>query len=69
MPKPKRKGFDLAQVLIVDDDPRKVAKNYGNAIYVDEFEGDLADTTLDELAPYLKQLAGEPEFRGIEKRT
>lgn len=66
--KVKRKGFDLAQVLIVDDDPRKVAKNYGNAIYVDEFEGDLADTTLAELAQYLKHLAGESEFRCVEKR-
>lgn len=66
--KVRRRGYQLSRVLIVDDAPRKVAKNYGNAIYVDEFEGDPGDTTLRDLAPYLTQLASEPEFRRIEKR-
>ena len=66
--KVKRRGYVLAQVLIVDDTPQKVAKNYGNAIYVDEFEGDPSDTTLRDLAPYLVKLSSETEFRRIEKR-
>lgn len=64
----RRKGFEFSQVLIVDDSPNKVAKNYGNAIYVDEFEGDPNDTTLKDLAPYLTPLSTEPNFRRIEKR-
>lgn len=35
----KRKGFELARVLVPEDEPRKVHRNFGNAIYVNPFEG------------------------------
>jgi RNA polymerase II subunit A small phosphatase-like protein len=66
--KVKRRGYDLSQVLIVDDEPRKIAKNYGNAIYIDEFEGDEDDRELTKLSAYLEKLSSAPEFRTIEKR-
>ncbi|MBL4635251.1 MAG: HAD family hydrolase [Kofleriaceae bacterium] len=65
--KVKRRGYDLSQVLIVDDDPRKVAKNYGNAVYIPKFKGE-PDDILSHLAPYLATLSSKPDFRRIEKR-
>lgn len=66
--KVKRRGFDLSRVLIVDDTPRKLERNYGNAIYVRPFEGDPSDGELHQLLPYLVWLSIEPDFRIIEKR-
>ena len=66
--KVKRKGYPLARVLIVDDSPRKVAKNYGNAIYVPPFEGAKDDEVLSHLSNYLHSLAFESDVRRIEKR-
>ena len=47
--KVKRMGYRLEQVLIVDDTPRKVRWNYGNAIYVPPFFDDPEDETLPRL--------------------
>ncbi len=66
--KVKRLGFDLAQVLIVDDTPKKVERNYGNAIYVKPFVGDTSDCELQRLASYLRRLATVEDVRLIEKR-
>jgi len=65
--KVKRRGYDLSRVLIVDDDPQKVAKNYGNAVYITKFVGG-PDSMLSHLAPYLATLSTKPDFRRIEKR-
>lgn len=67
--KVKRLGYDHRQVLIVDDTPLKVERNFGNAVYVRSFEGDPNDRELFSLAPYLQSLAGHPDFRRIEKRN
>jgi RNA polymerase II subunit A small phosphatase-like protein len=67
--KVKRLGYDLAQVLIVDDTALKVERNFGNAVYVRSFEGDPQDRELFSLAPYLKSLADHEDFRRIEKRN
>lgn len=64
----KRRGYDLAQVLVVDDTPKKHYQNYGNLISVREFEGDLADRELLCLERYLETLADAPNVRTIEKR-
>lgn len=66
--KVKKLGYSLAQVLIVDDTPEKVANSYGNAIYLNEFTGNPADDTLVKLLKYLIQLAPESNYRIIEKR-
>ncbi len=66
--KVKRLGYDLNRVLIVDDTPQKVQRNYGNAIYVSPFFGDPADDELLHLTRYLQLHSGSPNVRTIEKR-
>ena len=64
----KRQGFDLTRVLILEDEPRKVAKNYGNALYVRPLFGDPSDDELPRLAAYLTKIATQADFRQLEKR-
>ena len=66
--KVKRKGHDLDRVLIVDDEPAKLTRNYGNAIYVTPFEGNPNDSELPLLLKYLERLWHTRNFRAIEKR-
>lgn len=66
--KVRRLGFDLNRVLIVDDTPEKVERNFGNAVYIRAFEGDQNDQELERLASYLILLADCDNFRTIEKR-
>jgi TFIIF-interacting CTD phosphatase-like protein len=66
--KVKRLGYGLDRVLIVDDTRHKVARNYGNAIYTEPFEGAEDDIELLLLREYVLSLRGEPDFRRIEKR-
>lgn len=63
----KRKGYQLERMLIVDDTPAKCRENYGNAVYVKPFMGDLNDNELQRLATYLPRLADCPKVRRIEK--
>ncbi|MCS3811349.1 HAD family hydrolase [Xanthomonas sp. 4461] len=67
--KVKRKGYQLEQVLMVDDTPAKLAKHYGNLVRVRPFFGDLADRELFHLGEYLPTLAKAPNVRKIEKRS
>jgi TFIIF-interacting CTD phosphatase-like protein len=66
--KVKRLGFSLDRLLIVEDTPQKVERNYGNAIYVSPFYGNTNDTELIQLRAYLGSLASVPNVRSIEKR-
>ncbi len=66
--KVKRLGYDLRQVLIIDDTPRKVRRHYGNAVYIPPFTGNPEDRTLLRLADYLALLRDEPDVRVLEKR-
>ncbi len=66
--KVKRLGYDLDRVLIVDDTPRKLVRNYGNAIYIQPFTGDPEDSELQKLSLYLTSLADCENVRKIEKR-
>lgn len=65
----KRRGYDLARVLVVDDSPEKHTRNYGNLVRVAPFMGDSNDDELAHLAIYLEQLATAPDVRRIEKRA
>jgi RNA polymerase II subunit A small phosphatase-like protein len=67
--KVRRRGFDLDRVLILEDEPRKVNRNFGNAIYVKPFEGDLDDDELLRLAQYLLSIDSVDNFRHLEKRS
>lgn len=66
--KVKRQGYDLARILVVDDTGHKVARNFGNAIYITSFEGDPDDEELPILLQYIGSIAGAENFRAIEKR-
>lgn len=64
----KNKGFSLDQILIIDDSPEKMKYNYGNAIYIQEFNGNLSDSELLHLLEYLLTLKDVANVRTIEKR-
>ena len=64
----KKKGHKLEHILIVDDTPEKSRTNYGNAIHIKEFKGDLNDTELVYLEKYLIELKNVENVRNIEKR-
>ncbi len=64
----KKAGYNLNRILIVDDKPHVVANSYGNAIYVNEFNGDATDNELDLLLPYLISLKDIENVRTVEKR-
>ena len=66
--KVQRIGFDLDRILIVDDTPKKVERNFGNAIYVKPYFGDPDDSELRHLSSYLKSLSQLPNVRSVEKR-
>ncbi|MDG3007764.1 HAD family hydrolase [Paludisphaera mucosa] len=66
--KVRRRGFDLRRTLIVDDTPGKVARHYGNAVYVPPYFGDPDDDVLPRLADYLATLRDAADVRVLEKR-
>ncbi|MBT31724.1 MAG: phosphoprotein phosphatase [Thalassobius sp.] len=63
-----KKKYNLKKVLIVDDSPEKTRDNYGNAIYITPFEGDIKDNVLATLADYLISIKDVDNVRSIEKR-
>lgn len=67
--KAKRRGFPLESILIIDDKPIGLKRNYGNLIPITPFAGDPADNELSLLMEYLPMLINEPNLRTIEKRN
>jgi TFIIF-interacting CTD phosphatase-like protein len=67
--KVRRKGYNLEQVIIVDDTPIKLERNYGNLIRVKEFIGEQTDHELVFLTKYLEILQKENNLRSLEKRN
>ena len=67
--KVRKRGYELARVVVVDDSPEKHALNYGNLIAVAPFEGDASDAELPRLLRYIRALEEEPNVRAVEKRT
>ena len=66
--KVKKRGYKLENILMVDDTPRKLEKNYGNLIIIKEYSGDIDDNELKILSKYLKSIVKKENFRTIEKR-
>ena len=66
--KVKNLGYPLERVLMVDDTPDKLTRNYGNAVYVQPFEGEEDDRELAKLLQYLEMIRDESDFRKLEKR-
>ena len=66
--KVRKFGFELETTIIVDDTQEKCKDNYGNAIYINEFNGDPNDMELVKLKDYLIQLSDVENVRKVEKR-
>jgi len=66
--KVRKRGFDAGRILIVDDLELNAQRNYGNAVYIREYDGSPDDKELLYLADYLESLHGTPNFRTVEKR-
>ncbi|HLK98709.1 MAG TPA: NIF family HAD-type phosphatase, partial [Hymenobacter sp.] len=64
----RRFGYDLNRTLIVDDTPAKAKRNYGNAIYPQEYLGQAQDDELPALLTYLLRFKDVSSVRSIEKR-
>src|ERR1700733_10994548 len=47
-----RTGFSISRILILEDDARKVQRNYGNAIYVTPYYGNPDDNQLRKLESF-----------------
>ena len=63
----RRLGWDLSGVLVVDDSPEKLSRNYGNLVRVPPFTGG-SDNVLARLAEFLITLSRESDVRRVEKR-
>ena len=63
-----RKRHPLEKILMVDDTPRKLVRNYGNHVAVKEWTGDSADRELSALLSYLEELGDVDNVRVVEKR-
>ena len=66
--KVKRIGFDLTSVIMIDDSPEKLERNYGNHIYITPYYGGRDNDELEHLQKYLITLIDVPNVRKIEKR-
>lgn len=66
--KVKKQGYAIERMLIVDDSPEKTRDNFGNAIYINPFEGNQDDQELQLLSTYLRSLKDLPNVRSLEKR-
>jgi TFIIF-interacting CTD phosphatase-like protein len=62
-------GFDLEQILVVDDKPRSFEGSYENLIRVRPFEGDPEDRELAKLLHFLDELAPCADVREVDKRS
>lgn len=63
----RKKGYDMNQVLMVDDKPEHI-DSYGNVIKIKPFYGDSNDKELLKLMKYLDKIKDETNYRRIEKR-
>jgi TFIIF-interacting CTD phosphatase-like protein len=63
-----KKRYSIDRILVVDDSPEKLVSNYGNAIYIQPFEGDQSDDELLALSSFLHQIKEISNVRKTEKR-
>ena len=65
----KKKKYSLEKILIIDDSPEKLKRNYGNHIRVEPFVGSNDDIELFRLIKYLEKIKLSKNVRIIEKRS
>jgi TFIIF-interacting CTD phosphatase-like protein len=64
----RRFQIPLERVLMLDDSPEKLDRHYGNLLPILPFEGDMHDTELRDILPYLDWIRTMPNVRILEKR-
>lgn len=67
--KVKRLDYRLERVLVIDDSPEKIQRNYGNLIRISPYLGDADDDELKLLLPFLERLIDVEDVRKIQKRN
>jgi RNA polymerase II subunit A small phosphatase-like protein len=65
--KVRRMGYDLDRVLMVDNSPRVLVRNYGNLVPIPSFYGNPEDRILQKLPQFLEEWFNGP-VRTIDKR-
>jgi len=66
--KVRKKGWNLEQVLMLEDTPQNLARHYGNVIPIHPFTGDQDDVELEQIMSFLLELKDVDNVRCIEKR-
>ena len=69
MKKVKKHGYDLENVLVIDDSPEKLERQHSNLIPVAPFYGEPADKELKLLMSYLSSIEETDNIRSIDKRN
>lgn len=64
----KSRGYRMENIIMIDDTPEKLARNYGNLVRVLEYRGQIDDDELKRLMHYLPTLKSVPNVRTVEKR-
>ena len=67
--KVRSRGYALERVLMIDDSPEKLRRQYGNHLRLGPFEGDPNDSELLDVLPFLEWLKDQENFRRVEKRN
>jgi RNA polymerase II subunit A small phosphatase-like protein len=67
--KVKKRGFDLNRVLIIDDSAETAQHNFGNHLKLNEYNGEVDDSELSDVLPFLKWLAPHENYRNLDKRN
>lgn len=63
----KDKGYKLENIIMVDDSPEKLQRNYGNGVIVKPYHGEAQDDELLKLLNYLENLGPAENIRNINK--
>jgi TFIIF-interacting CTD phosphatase-like protein len=66
--KVKKQGYNLESIIMVDDSPEKLIRNYGNLVRVAPFFGNKTDEELLLLMGHLRELKDVDNIRTLEKR-
>jgi len=67
--KVRKKGWNLGQVLMLEDKPENLSRHYGNVIRISPYTGDKNDVELKRIMPFLLEIKEAGNVRSVEKRS
>ena len=65
----RRRGYNLENIIVVDDTPQMWRSSYGNLVRVKPYLGEIEDDELKKLMQYLNVLKNAENIRKVEKRN